>query len=608
MNLFVVITNPSKHQIDSLEAELRVAADDYPSLAGQTVHSQLLGAGELLVGWVIPSSEKAGPREYVYRDPSQIVLFTGLPVDPLDRIRAHRASELSARWNEVAGTLDGFHALIRLRNDPASLDIHTDLLGFEHIFYGNWENRGTFSNSASLIERLNSRSRLDATSVSLFVSAGWICGDRTLLEDLKALPGSLRVSWRSGQRDMEFQETGKSPNDLARTRSGFSQTDAEDLAEELLRPLSVLGKHFPVLDAPLTGGRDSRVLFSLLNSGNIPARYYTFGQNYGEDAQLAAQIVKRRGLQHEFLETSASSLMNRWEELTEKAVRRADGMFPLQMLLGLLTAEEYSGDSIPVRIWGAGGGIAKGPLQPARFSRLWRTPDGVRTVLFNNTLNARQGLIRPQGRELAEEYLGKRISFYLDQGFPASTVPDVLYTHDKVGREGGKIMRATTDARDSYSPYCSRAFLAASFSLPPRLKLTHPIHRALISHLAPDLLDIPFDFKSPGWRPKQAWRILAKGSYRYYDRKIRRVLGLRRNTKANFIVSNDMFDRRHWLEHHLARVRECTLALEDSPIWDVIDRQRFAKLMKSSTDASQRMRAAKGIYHIWTIAEYEHNR
>ena len=608
MILFAVIVRPSEAQVANIANAIRETTEYHPSLRRQNVRTKTFGDRELAIAWVEPTDSKAGAREYAHDDTDVTVLFSGLPIDANGSLPVHRASTLSDHWDTVAGELEGFYSLIRVRSAPVRFELFTDLLGFEKVFYGKSGDSRIFSNSVSLVERLSYRRSLDPTAVSLFIAAGWVGGSHTMLDDIQCVKGSTRIRWHSGQRDLAFERTLNLQTILERRQPRFNKNDAEDLAEGMLRPLRALEKHFSTLDAPITGGRDSRVIFSLLTSAEISARFYTFGQNFGEDAQLARRVAESRNLPHEFLETSLETLMSRWNDLTSKAVLRADGMYPLQMLLALLTAEMHSGDTLPIRIWGAGGGMAKGALQPTRFSRELRTPSGVEALMCRSTIRSLQGLLTRAGRETAEAGVKRQVSHYLDQGVAPESVPDALYAFERVGGEGGQIMRPTADFRDTFSPYCTRAFVSACFSLPPRNKLTHPVHRELLTLLAPDLFNIPFDFKSPGWKPRQAWKVLGKGSLRYHNRRIRKKLRLRSNTKANFIVANDMFDRRYWLEHLRDRARNAPLDLPNSPIWEIIDKKKFEKLMRPETDANERMRVAKGLYHTWTVAEFEHSR
>ena len=609
MNLFVAIVHPSEAQVASINDALNDSLEIYSTLASETIGSRVINNGELLLGWVSSSKQAAAPREYVYQDSEQVVLFTGLPIDATQSVNAHRASELATSWDSVAGNLEGIHSLVKVTNSPARLEIQSDLLAYEHIFYRQVGKSWVFSNSVALIERVTSRCELNPGAVALFVSCGRMASDYTLLSEIKTVPAVTRVIWNSSTDSVDFVRTEEVGDLFKDSRPGLDESETERLASELQGLLSTLDRHFSPLDCALTGGKDSRVIFSLLTSAGIPANYYTHGQNRSEDAILAEAVAATEGLPHEFRETQETTLLGRWEELATAAVRRADGMYPIQHVASLMSANENYDGRLSIRLSGSGGAIGKGGGgQPRFYSRQLGTPNGFIDHVGNIMAHPRQGLMRPEGLSAVKSIVGARIASFLDSGIATSDVPEVSSAYEGTARGDGANMRATADVRDTFSPFCTRSFQRASALFRSRDKITCPLHRALISHLSPNLMGIPFDKKNPHWGPQQAWKILLKGTYSRYHRRIRQKLFGKPPSRPNFIVQNETFNRGGWLEHQLNYARQRILDQKSKALWECIDRKRAEELLSSDTRAEDRVRAARGLYQLWTVAEYEHAR
>ncbi len=609
LNLFLAIVNPSKEQSASIDSVLYDALEIYPTLDAATIDSRAVGEGRLLVGWVSSSNQAAAPREYVHEDSGQVVLYTGLPISSDRSVVAHRASELAANWDRVAGRLEGIHSLLRVTSDPARLEIQTDLLAYEHVFYRRLGKSWVFSNSVALIERATSRCDLNIDAVALFVSCGRIASDFTLLSEIKTIPAVTRVVWDSNRDDVDFSLTEDVGELFQERRPGLDSVEVERLASDLQNLLSVLDTHFAPLDCALTGGKDSRVIFSLLTSAGISANYYTHGQNRSEDAILAQQVAATAGHRHQFREIPERALLSGWEELATAAVRRADGMYPIQHVASLFSANDYYDGRLSIRLSGSGGAIGKGGGgQPRFYSWKVGTPDGFIKHVGDIMAHPRQGLVRPEGLAAVKRVVTERISRFLESGIVTSDVPEVSSAYEGTARGDGANMRATADVRDTFSPFCTRAFQRASALLRSRDKITCPLHRALISRMSPQLMEIPFDNKNPNWGPEQAWKILVKGTYSRYQRRIRQKLFGKPPSRPNFIVQNETFDRCGWLEYQLEHARQRILDQNSASLWEYIDRKRAEELLSPDTPAEMRTGAARGLYQLWTVAEYQHAR
>jgi len=258
-----------------------------------------------------------------------------------------------------------------------------------------------------------------------------------------------------------------------------------------------------------------------------------------------------------------------------------------------------------VRISGAGGELARAqyfnPLHEFRGASVRDVQDNI----ARKWVNGADGLIRPEIAALARSYTDEAISGYADHGFHVNDLNDVFFLYERGARRTGQVMHATTYLRDTYSPFFSRSFAEAVFSVDARARRTGPFHYRLIEELAPKLLSVPF--------AEGSWKIRSPtvNYYRELALQIRQRLAARipdrfqrarREPSQHFIVKDTMFERLQWLQRIRGELREMCLDDRNSAIWDFVDKDRFDAATVSPDDLS---RYAKPLFLIATVYYYD---
>jgi asparagine synthase (glutamine-hydrolysing) len=444
--------------------------------------------------------------------------------------------------------------------------------------------------------------------VSLFLSLGWTGDDHTLRTGIKVIPAGQRWTWQ--EKQMEPLEQSYYPaSKLARQpHQKISTIDFIKLSNDLSQPLCRLGESFDNITCPLTGGRDSRLLAALLKHAKVACEYYTMGETSGLDAEIAALVAKTSNLPYEIKHTTASDVIQNWEKGCWQIVRQADGMYPLQLIAGVITFLMQEFDRINVRFWGAGGEIARGFYNNSRFYCGRHDLDSVKNYLIRKRLKNYGGLLRKDGIQLARDYIIRFADQCDGYGFSPLDIPDVFYLYQRVGRRAGSNWRASMSIRDSYSPFCTRAFIETTFKLTPLQRFTEPLHYYLIQLLSPKLHGLPF-YSDP-WRLQQpilnllhTMLIRKQKDVSKWFTKLFKSNQTQRSSAH--IVTDNMFDRSSWYEAKRVELREICFQKNCSSLWDCVDRNMFDRITSARTDATARSHYLKALYHIATLFYYD---
>jgi asparagine synthase (glutamine-hydrolysing) len=610
MNIFVIAWNLPKERQSIVAAELHRMTEVYQHLGSDTLWEWTSTCGTVLAASVHTADNLAAPRHYVTRSDNQVVFYSGLPVNPAGDFPAHQAEALASHWNGLDESLEGMYSITRITDNPLQLEVQTDILGLGNVFYFHQGDLWLVSNSVQLIERINRPSTLDPLGVSMFLAMGWVGGDRTLRTDIRTIPGGQRWTWRKGNREPK-QDTYYPASRLAlQPQRSLDRPFIKQLANNLMRPLSSLGRDFNTITCALTGGRDSRLITALLAGAGVPAHYYTYGNPSGDDARIAAQVSQILDLSYEVLDTKESNIIAGWDTAVRQIVQRADGMYPLQLIAGTVTFSDRQLDHLNIRMWGAGGEIARGYY--SNKPRLFFSKPGVEDIqnyLISSVINNYTGLIRQEGIALVRDYIQQFVKQYAAVGFAPIDIPDAFYTYERVGRRAGNNMRTSIPFHDSFSPFCTRPFIEAAFATTALQRCTEPLHYELTRFLSPELHKLPF-LKEP-WPSQNAVINLLKNYGKSKSRAIgKRLDRLKGRSKwdaasSTHLITDTMFNRRGWLEAKREQIREVSLSQKDSLIWELVDRSMFERITSSGTDPKERSHYLKGIFHIATLFYYD---
>ncbi len=607
MNLFAATWRVPGLSAHRLKHEMQRLASVYPTLDTGSIRH--FGTTDGLLNLSMMSNQPASiaPRIYSHESRGALTLFCGLPVDPQNRCHAHDAASIDQHWDQVKDRFEGTYSIVRATKHPATLEIQTDLLGGEPVYYSRFGDGWIVSNSVLLIERLSTYRTLDAQGVSMLLCLGQVLGDRTLREGIRVLPPAERWRWTEDNSEPVTTNYCSLTSLVCRPRKKLRNLDFEKLGKDLEAPLVALSDEFGALSCPLTGGKDSRVVAALAMRAGVDARYSTFGNAEGDDVRIAAKIAMQFGLPHDIINISESDVESNWDDSCLPSIRATDGMRSLYLLAGVLKPLSNVNTAKEIYLWGACGEVARSfygrlPI----FKNNTSDKDVIALVRKGNPDGSYQ-LTRSEAQGIATTWLEETIADYVQQGIALQDIPDIYGTFMIDGRRLGNNGRALAGYRDTFTPFATRAFFEATFSLSPMQRNTEPLHYGLVRHLVPALHGI--ELAQDNWYQQNA--LLRYIGQSVNDRMNRYVNGIRRRTqrfnrsKSSFSHDDSTFHRVTWFESQRSKIRELALDSGASPVWDFIDKDRFERIMSDKESPMVRSRCLKLLFHIATLVYYQ---
>ena len=166
--------------------------------------------------------------------------------------------------------LDGQFAAVKVDLKNLQLDVLTDPLGMEQVYIYHRGLTVVVSNSVRLIEQTCDLTTIDyEIGVSLFLSLGWVGGNRTLRKSVQVLPGGTYLhQWKSSGSCKSVAYFSRTS--LARLSRAHEELQVHELADDFTSMVRALSHRVAPLGCSLTGGRDSRVVAAAVIASGAP--------------------------------------------------------------------------------------------------------------------------------------------------------------------------------------------------------------------------------------------------------------------------------------------------------------------------------------------------
>lgn len=574
MNLFVVGWNLEYSVAEKLESVLLASCSVYPQLDPCTIScSKSQTAGNCLLS-IRSADEIALPRRYLHSGGRFSVMFSGLPIDSGGRFEAHNAEELNAYWAELTECLEGQFSVVRLRQQPAQLELLTDPLGMEQVYYAVVANGYVFSNNVSVLSRALALREPDELGTSLYLMAGWAGSDRTLLRNIRTVPGGQLWSFIAGQTH-PTKTTYFSISDCAQGEAK-NAVEKFDNITSYLDMLKYLDQYFDPLTCGLTGGRDSRFLAALLWKNRSHAHFFTTDILPNGDSEVACEISRELRLEHQVVRLSCHEVLTRWCMLSERLVQQNDGMVSLWQIADIASQPQRP-TRLKVMLPGVGGEIARSFYSSNdQYFKISKREQASKHLIRHALL--KNCVVSQDAVELAQRYINEFVNEWSERDADPANIPDVFYAQERVRRWGGSNARKSQATSDRFPLFCSRPFIRAAFQLPPEARWNEQLHYDAIQALAPQILSIPFSGKP--WRCDPVRQL---------------PLAAQKSPAVQI----------EWLEKMRKEILDEVTADPASSLWEFVDKASFEEVMKSSdSQAGLRARAAEQLYGVATLFQY----
>ena len=603
MNLFLVGLGLSELMKEAATKALRSVRTVYPQLDLDTLN--IWNDGNAFVGAIHTNPVVASPREYVAKSGQCLTLFAGTPISSDGELVPHRAADLGGHWSQLPKKLDGQFAAVKVDLQNLQLEVLTDPLGMEQVYVHHRGPTVVVSNSVRLIEQTCGLTAIDEIGASLFLSLGWVGGDRTLRESVQVLQGGTVHQWTfNGVRTsvVYWPRTA-----LLRLRAHGDDEWVDDVACRVVSMLRVLSARFGPIECDLTGGRDSRVMVAALLAAGVPATYFTGGAPGSADVRIGTDIAHAFRLSH-YVDHNKAAVLPCWDDAVRLLIEQNDGLVNLWQVADCLF-QDHPLARLPVHLWGTGGEIARGFY--------YQHVPGLSTCQARDMMQAfpaallgtDTALLTPQARQLALASVRDTCQGLLHEGFEPGDVPDAFYAYDRVRRWAGTNTRKMAQVCDLFTPFCTAPFLEAALAYPLADRIAGRLHVELIRATQPALLDFPFN-KPAGAMPKRsAKRVVADTVREAAPAWLLRILrdGARQLQRRKSQEENGPVQA-EWVEAKRKSILDVCLSKHSSVLWDYVDRRSFQNIMSSPTAAQVRRAYCKRILSIATLFYYEAER
>jgi len=614
LHLFTIGVGLSSDEERRLAGELRRTADLYPQLDHEALWQRRPGSG-VFVGGVATPAPVAAPRVYVHDSPTELVLYDGLPLDPSGVMVAHRAPELAAAWDRLPAVLEGRFGAIRVRFDPLEIQLINDALGVEQLYVAERSGRSIVSTSAGLIARAIGDPREDPLGVSMFLTADWVGGDRTLRRDVRVLPGAQHWTWRAGDTGWSkrrYWSYADAEPPTRRVDSAF----ADEVGRAVGRLCSVAATVTGRLNAPLTGGKDSRMLAAILMAAGVRADYWTKGVPESDDVQIALKVAARYGLPHrlsgrptEDPANPPAPILEEWHALTWQFVAQNDGL-PSLLLVGNIHGQPARMDRLAVTLSAMCAESARRANAQAYIDQPGSSLSRAARYLPYSWINPPHGLVRGEAYRLARAHLRDTVLRLADEGVPLTNLSAVLYLDERCRRWAANNPRELAQTEDKVLPFLARPFVDAVLASHPDDRATHQVHRQIINRMVSGMdTDPPVDLP---WFEELATvsrsQVVVSEAMSRLPHPLRRAVVAIKDLLEPPAVDWESwtpFDEASWLEARLSWAREIALSSDGSPLWSYLHRPTLERLLDPKTEARERRLNQMPLYAALTMFLYE---
>ncbi|MHB8458861.1 MAG: hypothetical protein ACYDAK_11875 [Candidatus Limnocylindrales bacterium] len=617
VNLFVLGWGLSSSQVRETLSELRRTAAIYPHLNGVGLWYREPAPGVVIASVRSPDAV-ASPRRYLHTHEHGATLFDGLPIDPTGSLVAHRADALEANWDRLPETLEGRFCVVRLIEQPLSIEFITDPLGVEQVFVHGSAQSSLVSNSAGLVERATGSTELDPIGVSTLLALDFVGGDSTLRRDIRVVPAAQHWAWSPGRASWAKRTYWSLTAQAHRPERRVDGELVDEVAASLIAFCSSAANVLGSVNAPLTGGKDSRMLAAILVAAGIPARFWTKGDSGTQDVEIARRLASRYGLSHRIANRPTQTepeyeptraVAKAWSRLTEEFVVQNDGLASL-INLGNIFGQPSRIDRLAVSLTALTGESAREAFTPPYLFAPGASPARVRSLLPTLAMAAPRGLIRKEAFRLAIKHVESVVDRAAAEGVAVDNLPTVFYLEDRCRRWASNNPRELAQTEDKVVPFQTRPYVRSALSITAEDRWLERLHREVTRTMVPGMEsepppDIPWR-ASISW-PDRSYRFRRTVAHRLPHAARRATLRLRETARppATPRAATTPYDEPAWIDANLASIREVCLSDSRSRLWAFIDRRELERLLAPSTSPALRRLSQLPLFAAITLFKYE---
>lgn len=532
------------------------------------------------------------PKEYIYENEEEILLYDGCIIDALNKISLIKPKDIIINWERKTKDFEGQFSIVRIEKKTSSIILVTDFIGMGQVYYYRKNNTWLVSNNIGILQKITKLRCFDSYGVSLLLTMGWIAGKHTLVEDIHVVPGGHVWKWSCLKNIYEVKNYYPMRKiSKKKQRSSFRMSEAKLLSDQLVGLCSAVKTPGRKLFCPITGGRDSRVMLSLLIRGGINGLYFIDGNDRSEEMKISQEIASKYELNYQKNQVGLKNFEGRWNELCRTLTVQNCGMVSLWQVCDILKQEKKI-ETLDILLYGVGGEIGRRFYKNPTFFIGNNDLESVSRKLSKCLFRDYSGLVKKEAMSLSNKFIKKWVESVLQDEIKNAEIPDYFYAFERVRRWAGSNLKKMLPEVDVFSPFCSRPFVEMAFSLIPVYRYSEPLHFGMLS-LVPELKKIPF--ANGSWNSQIPWVNLFLIIINHFTIK-----------KINIKKRNyPLFDRGHLLKKNLKKIREVCLDQAQSQLWKFIDKVMFEEVTSRKVNGKYIENNAEVLYQVASLFYYK---
>lgn len=536
------------------------------------------------------SGQHSRSFDQVRSDGRTLVLF-GSPYSLLDTsgpfwLTGHELLEL---WNDrgpsAADDIDGSFALLVRDQDTRHLHVVTDRFGTQNLFFA-W-NGPVLLVSDRLTEIVDAlpRVKLDPVGIRSFLLYGMILADRSVFTGVRKFAPATHYEIDTGAEGTDFVA---SRHWEMVPKAGPLSTDeaidfiVEEFTTALLRSADVDGVP---LSVPLTSGKDSRAILSVLAS-NPDLHCYTHGDASDPDVEIAVEIARSLGVDHDVYALDDSWIGAIFANGERHATSFNGDIDHIRFLhvLNSYDREESRGGVFYPGAWG--NEVFQGKFLQTTGLFDAETPRAAAEVVLGGIADARKadyGLF-PEHRETVTEPFIDHLERVVDidpDWLANRTATSIRLVQHSYSPHFFSVFSSYLSKRFRvFHSYLQKPIVEVMPWVPAEIQQEAGLQHRIIERIRPDLVEFPL-FSEGAYRYVQSGlsnvvkdRFHRSGVPRKVNRALEKIVGRGFQNYRNFV------DYQRWLfDGHRDEVRRL-LTASDLRCSDVIDRNSVESMLE----------------------------
>jgi hypothetical protein len=374
--------------------------------------------------------------------------------------------------------------------------------GFFTLYHGAADDHVVVSNRSTTVARALGESRYDPHPLGWLIGVGHVCGDAVPAHGVRSLPIDHvgGVPWGGRSMVVERRPGPQLPGPGDDDRPTLSSAEWDAVTDELVAEVRNLAALDVPLHLPITGGKDSRLLLSLVVAAGVTGvETYTSGGPDSAEVASAAAVAAAAGVEHRrgappeargsvtarvVGGPDTGELDGVWRRVARGA-GRFEGIAPTWAAIKSPTAA----GGIFLKGWG--GELYRYKTRPLPLDAAEGALGDVDrlTAAIGDRFDPLGVLSAPE-RERQRAWLRTWVQCTVDE-HRSDLVPDLFYADQTLRNVHGPVTQGVP-LRLVANPLVSRAVIRAHAALSLRARSVDRLHYEVMRRAAPALVSLPF--------------------------------------------------------------------------------------------------------------------